>query len=141
MENVAKKQILICDDDPNIRRLIAYGLRKQGHEAIESKCAEGGLAVARVMRPQLIFLDSLNGPISGLDCVKRLKAHPKTRNIPIVMCTAKRDRRYVLDCKKAGAVAFIAKPFELKDLLDRVEDILSAPTATENVLSRYPQLR
>ena len=113
--------ILIVEDDPEIRRLLADFMRKEGFEA---ECADGGKAMDAAlqrMRPDLIVLDLMLPGEDGLSICRRLRAGD---DIPILMLTAKSDEIDRVVGLEMGADDYLAKPFAPRELLARIRAIL-----------------
>jgi two-component system chemotaxis response regulator CheY len=118
--------VLIVDDDPFIRKLIATTLEDVAefdlHEAGDGVEA---IDVARRERPSLIFLDVDMPQLDGIDACRRLREHPDTSGITIVMLTAAHGDSVERRAEEAGADLFLTKPFSPLDLLhlvDRLSD-------------------
>ncbi len=123
------RTILVCDDEAPIRQIIAHKLRSAGHTVREVRNGQEGLdAVIREgLKPDLILSDFQMPVLSGLDMCKRLRESPPGADIPVLMLTA---RGYVLDesdLARTNIRAVIAKPFGVKQLLERVETLLNGP--------------
>ena len=132
--NAPSTSILIVEDDPEIRRLLADFMRKEG---FETECADGATAMdaaLRRMRPDLIVLDLMLPGEDGLSICRRLRA---TDDIPILMLTAKSDEIDRVVGLEMGADDYLAKPFAPRELLARVRAILRrARTAAPRILVR-----
>tara|TARA_Y100000590_G_scaffold296600_1_gene334196 strand:+ start:328 stop:612 length:285 start_codon:yes stop_codon:yes gene_type:complete len=82
------KNILVVEDDLDIRELISFNLKNEGHQVFEAKDGEVGIDKARKKFPDLILLDLMLPGIHGLDVCRIIKADQETKNIPIIMVTA-----------------------------------------------------
>src|SRR5437870_5702463 len=113
-----KRKILVADDDPAILEALILMLEDAGYEV---KTTTNGATIQEVYKelPDLILLDIWMSGVDGRDICKQLKHQKKTKHIPIIMISANRDTEDI--AKKAGADDFIAKPFEMKNLLAKVE--------------------
>ncbi len=130
-------RIIVAEDEPDMRRLIASTLSREGFSVIE---APDGLLVLDAMEqmPQLIVLDLMLPGMSGLDVCRALKANSKTANVPIVMLTAKSSEVDRIVGFELGADDYISKPFSPRELVLRIKGILrrtSQSAANENSLS------
>ena len=118
------RTVLIVDDDPFIRKLIATTLEDvsefQLHEAGDGLEA---LEVARRERPSLVFLDVDMPRLNGIDACRRLREDETTRELTIVMLTAAHDDSVESDAEEAGADLFLTKPFSPLDLLRLVDQL------------------
>jgi two-component system phosphate regulon response regulator PhoB len=121
-----KRTILIADDEDALRALVRVTLDTGRFEILEAANGVEALALAREHKPDLIFLDWAMPGLSGLEVCKRLRADDLTRDLMIVMLTARAqefDRAAALD---VGVDAYITKPFSPLRLLDAVRDKLGA---------------
>lgn len=111
--NLAK--ILIVDDNPQNIELLETHLAIAGYETITS--ATGGDAVKRAKKdqPDIILLDIMMPDIDGYEVCRQIKAHPKTKFIPIIMITALKDIEDRIRGIEAGAEEFLTKPFDCGD--------------------------
>ena len=82
------KNILVVEDDPDIKELISFNLSSQGHQVFEANNGEFGIEKAREKLPDLILLDLMLPGIYGLDVCRIIKADQETKDIPIIMVTA-----------------------------------------------------
>ena len=122
-----KKKILIIEDDENISSMLASIVVGMGFEALtEADGARGGQAAIK-HKPALILMDIMLPTISGVDAVYLIRANPKTKNIPIIMCTAKSKVEDIEKSLAAGANDYIAKPFEVQQLRTKISKFLEIP--------------
>jgi two-component system phosphate regulon response regulator PhoB len=121
---MAKETILVVDDEADILDLVQYNLQKSGF--VTCTAATGGAAVkaARETRPDLILLDLMLPGLDGFEVCATLKNDSKTREIPIVMLTAKGEERDVVRGLQLGADDYVTKPFSPKVLVARVQAVL-----------------
>lgn len=117
-------KILVVDDDKDLLQVIYSLLSKKGFEVEIDSDWEEALNKIETFKPQLILLDVFLPGIDGLEICKQLKSRPKTRDIPIIIFSA-----YPRVAEKVtyeyGADDFIAKPFEVNDLIQKVHSVLS----------------
>jgi two-component system phosphate regulon response regulator PhoB len=121
---VTRQLILIIEDDEDIRELLVYNLEKNDYatEAVES--GEDGLASARRRNPDLILLDLMLPGVDGLSVCRQLKAGKATRDIPIIIISAKGEEADIIAGLELGADDYLAKPFSPNILLSRVRAVL-----------------
>jgi len=136
---MARRTVLVVEDDENIMELIAYNLEKEGYSVIRAECGETALNRARADPPSLVLLDLMLPEIDGLEVCKRLKADRDTAGIPVIMVTAKGEEADVVTGLELGADDYITKPFSPRVLLARVKATLrrrtvAAPTDMEKIL-------
>jgi two-component system phosphate regulon response regulator PhoB len=117
-------KILVVEDEENIQELIRYNLDKEGYQVICTPSGERGLASARTGSPDLVLLDLMLPGLDGLDVCRELKRDAVTRNIAIIMVTAKGDESDIVTGLELGADDYVIKPFSPKVLLSRVKAVL-----------------
>ena len=118
------KNILVVEDDPDIKELISFNLSNQGHQVFEANNGELGIEKAREKLPDLILLDLMLPGIHGLDVCRIIKADQETKDIPIIMVTAMGQEEDIVKGLETGADDYITKPFSIKVLLARVSALL-----------------
>jgi len=128
--------ILVVEDEPAIRELIAINLQAQGSNVQLVESAEEAMAVVTRELPDLILLDWMLPGASGLDFARRLRANERTRQVPIIMLTAKSEEQDKLDGLEGGADDYVVKPFSPRELNARIKAVLRrrAPQATEDMV-------
>ena len=126
--------ILVVEDEPAIQELIAYNLRQAGHEPMRADTAEQALDLVRHALPDLVLLDWMLPGQSGIEFAKRMKADRRTRDVPIIMLTARAEEHDKLLGLETGADDYITKPFSPRELNARIKAVLRrrAPEATDD---------
>ena len=126
--------ILVVEDETAIQELIALNLSQAGHDAVLAGDAHEALERVRDSLPDLMLVDWMLPGISGVDLVRRLRAHERTRNVPIIMLTARADEADKLLGLESGADDYITKPFSIRELNARIKAVLRrrAPQMTED---------
>ena len=119
-----KEKVLIVEDESAIREMLGYTLMKQGYEFSEAASVEEARAIIAEDKPQLILLDWMLPGMSGMDYARRLKSNPDTRDIPIIMLTARVEEGDKVRGLDAGADDYITKPFSKNELLARIRAVL-----------------
>ena len=115
------KKLLLADDDEAIVDATTIMLEMMGYEVMQT--LDGSKVIDIVKNsPDLILLDIWMSGIDGRDVCKELKSNPETKDIPVLMISASRDIRQ--SALEAGANDFLEKPFEMNDLLAKVETLL-----------------
>ncbi len=118
--------ILIVDDEPFLIIVLQDQLGKLGgHTVLGAATGAEGIKLAKKKIPDLIILDMGLPDMEGLQIASSLKADEKTGRIPVLMCTGKDSVSDVDASFKLGVAGYIVKPFELKRLQDKVNEILS----------------
>lgn len=123
-------RILIVEDQADIRKLIRMTLEFGDFELHEAPDGESGLNLARVVRPHVMLLDvMMPGLLDGYQVCRHIKEDPDLRAIQVIMLTARGQAADVAAGEKAGADAYLVKPFSPLELIDRVEAMVttSAP--------------
>ena len=125
---VGPAQILAVDDDPDILRLVDKTLRAAGHQVDLAKDGREAEEKLKTRRSHLVLLDAMLPHVHGFEICQRLKASPRTRNIPVILMSAiYRGWRYASDARDTfGADDFLEKPFHLPELLRHVQQRLGA---------------
>ncbi|MEY4918040.1 MAG: hypothetical protein RL616_1953 [Verrucomicrobiota bacterium] len=118
------KKILVADDEVFMLRLLDMTLKKGGYEVISCRDGKEALAAAAAQLPQLIVLDVMMPGLDGLGALRQLKENPATREIPVVVLSAKGHALTKVEAEASGAVLFLAKPFSPNELLGAVQKIL-----------------
>jgi len=119
-----QKYILIVEDEPAIREMVAFALRKAGMEpahAADARSAQGMIA-ERV--PDLILLDWMLPGTSGLDLARRLRKEDLTRGVPIIMLTARGEETDRVGGLEAGVDDYVVKPFSPRELIARINAVM-----------------
>ena len=123
------KTILIVDDEPPIREVLVYNLKKEGYNVIEAEDGITAVNIATEQRPDLILLDIMLPKLDGLSVCKRIK---NTYNVPILMLTAKDSEIDKILGLELGADDYITKPFSVRELVARVKANLRKVEAVSN---------
>ena len=123
--------VLVIDDDSNIVELISLGLKYEGFQVESSETGSDGLVAAQRLNPALIILDILLPDLDGLEVCNRLRSNPTTRDIPVLMLTAKDDVHDRVTGLQKGADDYLAKPFNFEELVARIRAILRRARHTQ----------
>jgi len=121
---MAANKILVVDDEMHIIRIVKYKLESAGFTVLTALNGEEALKVAREQKPALIFLDIMMPGINGYEVCSQLKNDPATRDIIIIMLSAKGQEADKIRGLEVGVDEYITKPFSPQDLLDRARDLL-----------------
>ncbi|RMG44401.1 MAG: response regulator [Candidatus Dadabacteria bacterium] len=115
------KRILVVDDDPMIRALVESMLQAEGHEVVLAEDGKQGVEILdnepRPVNFDVIILDVVMPGMNGLDVATRLKLHPHTQSIPILMLTGEDKAEDIMSGYSVGADYYITKPFTRQQLL------------------------
>jgi two-component system phosphate regulon response regulator PhoB len=118
------KQILVVEDERPIREMIAFGLRRAGFEVREAADARSGRAEVANKLPDLLLVDWMLPDTSGLEFTRALKRDRETREVPIIMLTARAEEGDKVAGLEGGADDYITKPFSPRELLARINAVL-----------------
>jgi two-component system phosphate regulon response regulator PhoB len=130
--------VLIVDDERDLAELIGFNLRQSGFDTRIALTGEEALRMARDRKPELVLLDVMLPDMSGLEVCRQLKSAPATRDVPIVMLTARGEEMDRVAGFEIGADDYVVKPFSVRELVLRLKAILRRGPATE---SSVPPLR
>jgi len=127
---MAKKKVVIVDDELYIRRLVSNALSRE-YTVLEASDGEEGLNVIRTWKPDLILMDVLMPNLDGYTACYEIKKDEATRAIPVVMLTGIGHELNKKLAQELGADGYITKPFNLQDLLDTVKqyELATCPLA------------
>lgn len=129
---MAKEDILVVEDEPDISELISYNLLKEGYNVFTAASGEEGVKLAKGKIPSLVVLDLMLPGIDGLEVCKQIRNDPKTSNAGIIMLTAKGEESDVVIGLELGADDYIVKPFSPKILQARIKAVLRRKETPEN---------
>lgn len=119
------RRVLIVDDEPYIRRILSFKLRREGFATFEASSAEAAEKVLAEREVDLVLLDvALATPTNGFDLAAELRRNAKTQHLPIIMLTARGFASDVLRGREVGAAGYITKPFTAEEVIRRVRAFL-----------------
>jgi two-component system phosphate regulon response regulator PhoB len=129
--------ILVVEDDPSIRELLSINLETSGHRVIEAASAEEAEKLITVSLPDLILLDWMLPGKSGPQFATRLRDMERTKDVPIIMLTARTDEQDRVTGLEVGADDYMVKPFSPRELIARIKAVLRRrkPQLTEDKVS------
>jgi two-component system phosphate regulon response regulator PhoB len=119
-----QKHILIVEDEPAIRDMVAFALRKAGMEAAHAADARAAQGMIAERVPDLILLDWMLPGMSGLDLARRLRKEDLTRDVPIIMLTARGEETDRVGGLEAGVDDYVVKPFSPRELIARINAVM-----------------
>jgi DNA-binding response OmpR family regulator len=123
----ARKIVLVVEDDPSLRKLVCKHLEKMGYQVVEVDDGEAALTWLEANPcPALICLDLALPSMSGFRVCEQVRSAPRTREVPVLVITARttvQDHTFALEM---GADAFLEKPFKLKDFENEVKALLAS---------------
>ncbi len=117
-------RILVVDDEPDVLELVVYHLEKEAYRVDVADTGDKALKMARENLPSLLVLDLMLPGINGLEICRLLKRDPKTRDIPILMLTARAAEENRIKGLELGAHDYVTKPFSPRELVLRIKNLL-----------------
>lgn len=132
------KRILIVDDEPHIRRILATRLTAEGFEVAEASNGEEGLESIEEIPPDLVLLDLMMPGATGLEVLSEIRSRAEHGAMPVIILTAKgqdTDRELAL---AGGATDFVTKPFSPMKLVSRIHEILGPPPPSSDGAPALP---
>jgi two-component system, OmpR family, phosphate regulon response regulator PhoB len=118
---MARPRILIIEDERGLTDVLTYNLQREGYDTVVAHDGQEGLRKAQMHLPDVILLDLMLPGLNGLDVCRELRAGERTRNVPIVMLTAKAEETDHVVGFSLGADDYVTKPFSVKVLLQRIK--------------------
>ena len=127
-------KILIVEDEPEIRELLAFTLSREGYDVLEAETAEAALVKMDSRMPDLAVVDWMLPGMDGVELARRIRRDEVGSDLPIIMLTARGDEPDKLKSFASGVDDYITKPFSPRELLARVKALLRRSGAPENNL-------
>ena len=126
--------VLVVEDEPSIQELIAACLQHAGHKVLRASSAEDAMRLINVNLPDIVLLDWMLPGMSGIRYAQRLRADERTKDLPIIMLTARSEEHDKVTGLDAGADDYLTKPFSPRELMARIKAVLRrrAPQITED---------
>jgi len=131
-----RASVLLVEDEPAQRELLAYNLAAEGFEVITAANGEEALVLVGERAPDIVVLDWMMPRVSGLEVCRRLKARAATRDLPVLMLSARSEEADLVRGLETGADDYVAKPFALAELMARIRALLrrTRPASVGQVL-------
>ena len=136
-DEMQQKKILAVDDERHIVRLIQVNLERAGYQVITAYDGREALKKIEEEHPDLVVLDVMMPYMNGLEALKQIRANPKTRNLPVIMLTAKAQDQDVFQGYSYGVDIYLTKPFNPVELLTFVKRIFTEMEAQDDEDSVY----
>lgn len=118
--STSKPTILLVEDEPAQRAVLAYNLKSEGFNVIEAEDGEEALVMAQDSLPDLVLLDWMLPHVSGLEVCRRLKSGKATRALPVIMLSARSEELDKVRGLETGADDYMVKPYSVAELMARV---------------------
>ena len=128
---MSQPRILVVEDEPSITEVLKYNLERQGYGVITAGDGQTALQRARNIIPELVILDLMIPVIGGLEVCRQLRSDPRTKDVRILMLTAKGEETDEVVGFNMGADDYVTKPFRVKPLIERVKAQLRRPPAPQ----------
>lgn len=122
-----KKTALLIDDDPDQREIACFLLRQEGFEVAEAADGPEGVAAAVALKPDLVLTDLMMPTMHGYEVCERIRAEQSLKDVPILVVSSKsfdNDLRLAL---RAGANAYLVKPYHKADFIAKIKELSSIP--------------
>jgi two-component system phosphate regulon response regulator PhoB len=134
---MSKPSILVAEDEGALVTLLRYNLEREGYRVLEARDGEEALLVAAEEQPDLVVLDWMLPQLSGIEVCRRLRSRQETRNVPIIMLTARGEESDRIRGLDTGADDYLTKPFSMTELLARLRAVLRRirPSLAEDVVA------
>ncbi|MGI6227737.1 MAG: response regulator transcription factor [Peptococcales bacterium] len=133
-------KILVVEDDPNIRELLQYNLKKEGYEVKTAEDGQIGLEIIETKWPDLVILDLMLPYRDGLEICRIIRSKKELAHIPIIILTAKGEELDRVLGLEMGADDYVTKPFSTREIIARVKALLrrtrNTPMDEEEILAR-----
>lgn len=117
--------ILVADDDPDIRGIVAFRLQRAGYQTLEAASGDEALRLIRESPPALCVLDVMMPKVNGFEVLRELRGNSATEDMLVLMLTASVQDKDVARGFEVGADDYLRKPFSNAELLERVENLLT----------------
>lgn len=125
-DNMQSIRVLVADDDELLLKLLEHKLLQQGYHVTCVKDGEHALQAARAEQPDLVVLDGMMPGMDGIDVLRHLKEGDDTRQIPVVMLTARNMERDIVNGLTLGAEEYLVKPFMPEELIVRIKRLIDS---------------
>ena len=119
-----KTKILVVEDEEDFRTILIHLLQKEGYQAFSAGNGEEGLKAYVKEAPDLVLLDVHLPDMTGFDICRKIRAEGPRAKTPIILCTVRSEVAPVAEGLGSGADDYVVKPFEIRDLLDRISSAL-----------------
>ncbi|UKO99462.1 response regulator [Nostoc sp. UHCC 0870] len=126
--------ILVVDDNPDLRTYVSDILRRSGYQVQTARNGYEGFGKAQAIAPNLIVTDLMMPMVTGLEMIRMIRSEEKLKGIPIILLTAKVDEETRIEGTEHGADAYLAKPFNDRELLAEVRNLLALKANERRVL-------
>jgi two-component system phosphate regulon response regulator PhoB len=119
-----KPAVLVIEDESALATLLRYNLEREGYRVLEARDGEEAMLVTSEEKPDVVLLDWMLPQLSGIEVCRRLRSRQETRNVPIIMLTARGEESDRVRGLDTGADDYITKPFSMTELLARLRAVM-----------------
>ncbi|MFM8172646.1 MAG: response regulator [Pirellulaceae bacterium] len=137
---MAKTRILIVEDDRSLGDILAYNLQREGYEIHRAVDGRDGLTQAQLKLPDIVLLDVMLPGLDGIEVCRQLRSNPETKELLVMMLTAKAEEADQLLGFHVGADDYVTKPFSVRVLMERIKALKrrteELPDASGDVVAR-----
>jgi CheY-like chemotaxis protein len=124
-ESMAANKVLIAEDEPHIVESLSFLLSREGFDVSSAADGEAAFACLEEDPPDLMILDVMLPRMNGFEVLRRVRADPRLKALPVIMLTAKGQHQDRRRAEEIGADAFITKPFSNREVVDRVRALVA----------------
>ena len=125
----SRGRVLVVDDEPDLVRVLEFGLRASGYTVESASDGQEGLKKAREIKPDVILLDLMLPKLDGYKVCRLLKFDDRFKHIPIIILSARTQEGDQALAIEMGANRFVTKPYDFGEILGYIETLLKSPTA------------
>lgn len=119
------KHVLVCDDDDLLLELLRFRLSAKGYEVRTARNGKEAIDSASTESPDAIVLDAMMPVIDGYEVLRQIREAPHMRHLPVIMLTARKGERDIVEALRLGASDYLAKPFIPEELTARLTRLLT----------------
>jgi len=116
--------VLVMEDEDALATLLSYNLEKEGYRVVVAADGEEGMLQIEERLPDMVLLDWMLPKLSGIEVCRRIRGKPETRNMPIIMLTARGEESDRIRGLDTGADDYLTKPFSMSELIARIRAVL-----------------
>lgn len=127
----ARKRILAIDDEPDVLSFLRLALEKRGYQVVTAPNGTEGLIRAHVEQPDLILLDIMMEEMDGWETLRLLKLDEPSRDVPVIVLSARAETKDKIRALQEGAIDYIAKPFSIRAGVEKIRAILEGAAEAE----------
>jgi len=142
MTRTDKALILVVEDEPAQQQVLTYNLQSEGYETLSALTGDEALLLIKETPPDLVILDWMLPEVSGIEICRRLKASKQTRDIPVIMLSARSEETDRVRGLDTGADDYVVKPYSVSELMARVKtNLRRAGRAIEGMVLSFQDIR